>query len=338
MQVVTLVRRPVDGTPRVDDFALVEQALPARGPGQLLVRNVVMSVDPSMRGRLETSEKQYTTNFEIGGPLDGSCIGIVTETDDAAFPVGTAVRHRAGWRDLALIEASSATAVDPAKAPLGAWLGVLGQTGFTAWAGIRRIAPVEPGNTVFVSAAAGAVGSAVGEFSRLLGATTIIGSAGGAAKARLLTDELGFTHGFDYRTESAADVLPKAAPGGIDVYFDNAGGRQLVAALHNMKLHGHIAMCGMMTIFDQEAKREDINQLMEAILRRVSLRGFIVRDHEDLRSDFETHVSGWLRDGRLAPRQTVVDGLEHAAEAFLSMLGGGNVGKMLVRLDSSVAV
>lgn len=333
-RIVTLVRRPENGEPQPADFALVERPIPARSPGQLLVKNIVMSVDPSMRGRLETSEKQYTTNFEIDGPLDGSCIGQVVQSDTASMPVGSFVRHRMGWRDHAIVEANSATTVDTNLAPLGAWLGVMGQTGFTAWAGIRRIAPVQTGHTVFVSAAAGAVGSAVGEFSRLLGASTVIGSAGGASKVKLLTDELGYTAAFDYRTESAAEALPRLAPEGLDVYFDNAGGQQLVAALHNMKINGHMALCGMMSIFDPEAPREDINQLMQAILRRVNVRGFIVRDHEDLRDDFEQHVSGWLKDGSLVPRQTVVDGLENATSAFLGMLKGQNVGKMLVRLDT----
>jgi NADPH-dependent curcumin reductase CurA len=334
-RLVTLVARPATTGPVSDDFAVVERPIPELGPGQLLLRNIVMSVDPSMRGRLETTEKQYTTNFEIGEPLDGSAIGVVLASTAPDVAVGAVVRHRMGWRDHAVIDAATATVVDTEAAPAGAWLGILGQTGFTAWVGLRRIAEMHEGDVVFVSAAAGAVGTAAAQFAKLLGASRVVGSAGGAAKVQRLVDDLGYDGGFDYRSERASAGLRRVAPDGIDVYFDNVGGEQLVAALGCMHLHGRVALCGMISQFDTSARVYDINRIIEAVLRRVTIRGFIVRDHEDMRPEFEQRVSAWLRSGEVVNHQTVVDGIDHAVDAFLGMLQGDNIGKALVRLDTS---
>ena len=176
-RIVTLVARP-EGRPTPANFELAEQPVAEPGPGQLLVRNAYMSVDPAMRGRMEPTEKHYTTNFAVGGPLDGSAIGRVMVSRADGFAAGDFVRHRLGWRDYAVVEAAAATTIDPGLAPLPTWLGVLGQTGFTAYAGLRRAGEIRPGDVVFVSAAAGAVGSAAGQFARLLGASRVIGSAG----------------------------------------------------------------------------------------------------------------------------------------------------------------
>ena len=332
-RVVTLLRRPGADGPQPDDFAIEERRIPEIATGQLLIANIAMSVDPSMRGRLETSEKHYTTNFELGQPLDGSAVGIVIDSLSPLAAPGVVVRHRMGWREHAIVDASTVAIVDTAAAPAGAWLGILGQTGFTAYVGLTRTAEFRSGDAVFVSAAAGAVGSAVGQFARLMGASRVIGSAGGPAKSRILVDELGFDAAFDYRTEPAMDALARLAPEGIDVYFDNVGGPQLVAALHSMNQGGRVALCGMISQYDPAGRGQDINQLIEAVLRRVTIRGFIVRDHEDIRADFERDVAGWLRSGELKPQQTVVDGLDRAVEGFLGMLKGTNVGKMLIRLD-----
>ena len=334
-RMVTLLRRPGSAGPVAEDFALEELPLPALQPGQLLLRNIVMSVDPSMRGRLETGEKHYTTNFEIGQPLDGSAIGVVMDAQGSEMAPGTVVRHRLGWREHAVVDGAGVSVVDVEAAPAGAWLGVLGQTGFTAYVGLTHIAQLRPGDVVFVSAAAGAVGSAAGRFAKLLGASRVVGSAGGTAKMRVLVDELGYDDGFDYRAEAPRVALSRVAPDGIDVYFDNVGGAQLVAALEAMRLGGRVALCGMISQFDESAERQDINRLIEAVLRRVTVRGFIVRDHEEFRPEFERTVSAWLRSGEVAALQTVVDGIENAVDAFLGMLKGDNVGKALVRLDTS---
>jgi NADPH-dependent curcumin reductase CurA len=332
---VTLMRRPGPAGPMPDDFALEDRPLPALQPGQLLLRNIVMSVDPAMRGRLETTEKHYTTNFEIGQPLDGSAIGVVIDAGGSDMAPGTVVRHRLGWREHAVVDAAGVSVVDVDAAPAGAWLGILGQTGFTAYVGLTRIAQLRAGDVVFVSAAAGAVGSATGRFAKLLGAARVVGSAGGAAKVGVLVDELGYDDGFDYRAETPRDALSRVAPDGIDVYFDNVGGAQLVAALEAMRVGGRIALCGMISQYDESAPPNDINRLIEAVLRRVTLRGFIVRDHEEARPEFERTVSAWISSGEVTPLQTVVDGIENAVGAFLGMLKGDNVGKALVRLDTS---
>ena len=333
---VVLQRQTAQSGPVDDDFAIEEIAVPPLQAGQLLVRNAYMSVDPSMRGRLEPTEKHYTTNFVPGQPLDGSAIGVVIESNDAAIPVGAAVRHRMGWRDHAVVDAGAVTVHDPGFAPLNQWLGVLGQTGFTAYAGLLRTAEFQPGDAVFVSAAAGAVGSMVGQFARLLGASRVVGSAGGEAKRKLLVDELGFDDAFDYRAGPASEQLQRVAPDGIDVYFDNVGGEQLIAALEAMHVNGRVALCGMISNFDSANPRYDISKLIGVVLKRLTLRGFIVRDHEDMRPEFEARVAAWLRSGQLVSKDTIYDGLEHAVEALFGMMSGANVGKMLVRLDPAV--
>jgi NADPH-dependent curcumin reductase CurA len=335
-RVVTLRRRPA-GEPQPDDFSVEEVPVPDLEAGQLLVRNAFMSVDPSMRGRLEETEKHYTTNFQVGEPLDGSAVGRVVQSAEPSVPVGACVRHRLGWRELAVVDAAAAGVVDEDRAPLSQWLGVLGQTGFTAYVGLVRAAELRSGDAVFVSAAAGAVGTAAAQFARLLGASRVVGSAGGERKATLLVDELGLDGAVDYRSEPVREGLARVAPDGIDVYFDNVGGDHLVAALDALRLEGRVALCGMISQFDATGPRPSIDHLILAVLKRLTLRGFIVRDHEDLRPEFEERVGGWLRTGELVSKQTVVDGIDEAVDGFLGMLRGGNVGKMLVRLDPTVA-
>jgi hypothetical protein len=332
---VVLRRQPAADGPVPDDFEIETIPLPPLQRGQALVRNAYMSVDPSMRGRLEPTEKHYTTNFAVGAPLDGSAIGTVIASEAPGLPVGAAVRHRLGWREHAVVDASSVTVHDPAVAPLNQWLGVLGQTGFTAYVGLVRVAEFRPGDTVFISAAAGAVGSVAGQFARLLGARRVIGSAGGAAKAAAVAGEFGFDEAFDYRAGPTAEALRRAAPDGIDVYFDNVGGEQLVAALDAMNVGGRVALCGMISNFDPANPRYDIGRLIVAVLKRITLRGFIVRDHEDLRPEFEARTAAWLRGGELISRDTILNGLDHAVEALFGVMAGANVGKMLVRLDPS---
>jgi hypothetical protein len=262
----------------------------------------------------------------------------VVVSNAAGFDEGDFVRHRLGWRDHAVVDAAAATKVDTGKAPLSNWLGVLGQTGFTAYAGLRRAGELRADDVVFVSAAAGAVGSAAGQFARLLGASRVIGSAGGAQKAQLLVDELGYDAGIDYRDDLPAG-LAAAAPDGIDLYFDNVGGEHLIAALYALRLHGRVALCGMISTMEGNAEVPGLQHLIQAVLKRLTLRGFIVRDHEDLRPEFEQQVSDWLSTGELVSKQTVVDDLDNAVDALIGLLSGANVGKMLVRLtDDDAAV
>jgi NADPH-dependent curcumin reductase CurA len=328
---VCLVRRPT-GDPVAEDFAVEERPLPDLGEGQLLVRNVYMSVDPSMRGRLEPTNKHYTHNFQPGEPLDGRAIGEVVASRAPGIEPGRYVRHQLGWREHSVVDATSVTMADLSVAPPRTWLGVLGSTGFTAYVGLVRAGELRAGDTVFVSAAAGAVGGAAGQFARLLGAGRVVGSAGGEHKCRVLTEEFGYDAAFDYRTEPARTALSRLAPDGIDLYFDNVGGAQLVAALHALRQGGRVALCGMLSQYGATRDPQDLQHLMQAVLKRLTLRGFIVRDHEDLRPEFERQVAAWLATGELVARETVVEGLDNAAEALLSMLRGANVGKMLVQV------
>lgn len=332
MRAVCLLQRP-EGEPTHDDFVVRDLPLPALGPGQMLVRNLYMSVDPSMRGRLESTEKHYTHNFTLGEPLDGRALGEVVESRAPEVPVGTFVRHQLGWRDLSVVDVAAVSRVDPALAPLRTWLGLLGQTGFTAYVGLLRIGELRQGDTVLISAAAGAVGSAAGQFARLMGASRVVGTAGGPAKCRLLVEELGYDGAIDYRTESVRTGLAREAPGGIDLFFDNVGGRQLADALHALNVGGRVALCGMMSQYGESGGAPSMHHLIQAVLKRITLRGFIVRDHEDLRAEFERRVADWLETGLVVSKETVVDGLDHATEALLSMLRGGNTGKMLVRIS-----
>lgn len=328
---VCLLRWP-SGDPAPGDFAVEERAVPELAAGELLVRNIFMSVDPSMRGRLEPTEKHYTHNFRPGDPLDGRAVGEVVESRADGVKPGQFVRHQLGWREHAVVPASAISVVDPSVAPLQTWMGVLGSTGFTAYAGLIRAGELRAGDTVVVSAAAGAVGMAAGQFARLLGAARVIGSAGGERKCDILTNELGFDGAIDYRSESLEDGLRRLAPHGIDLYFDNVGGKQLVDALRALRIGGRVTLCGMLSQYGTERDAQGLENLMQAVLKRLTLRGFIQRDHEDLRPEFEQRVASWLASGELVARETVVDGLENAPAALLSLLLGGNVGKMLVRV------
>ena len=331
---VVLARRP-RGRLLAEDLRVENLAVPELEPGQALVRNELMSLDPSTRGRMDAGDKVYTTNFAVGQALDGWAIGQVIASRSPALPVGATVRHRLGWRELAVLDAGSARVVDLALAPAASWLSALGQTGFTAYVGLRRIGDLAVGDTVFVSAAAGGVGSIAGQLARLLGAGRVIGSAGGIQKCRWLIEDVGFDAAIDYRSQDLRARLTELASDGLDLYFDNVGGDHLVAALHQMRIGGRITLCGMVSTMQAGPNPAAISELIEAVLRRVTLRGFIVRDHEDLRPEFEAKVANWLDSGQLRDHCTEVAGLESAPAAMVGLLEGGNVGKALVRLGQA---
>lgn len=328
---VLLARRP-GRTFVADDVTLGTIDLPELTPGTALVRNQYMSLDPSTRGRMDPGEKQYTTNFEVGGAMDGSAVGVVEESASDLLPVGATVRHRLGWREYAVVDDTVATVCDLGKAPATAWLSSMGQTGFTAYAGLVPVGQLAAGETVLVTGAGGAVGSMVGQFARLMGAGRVVGSAGGAEKCSWLVDECGFDAVINYRDGDFAADLPTLVPDGIDLFFDNVGGWQLAAALHNMKIHGRISMCGAVSNFGTQ-EQPSTAVLIEAVLRRLTIRGFIVRDFESLRPEFEERVSGWLASGQLVDRATVFEGIANAGVGLEGLLSGANLGKGLVRLS-----
>jgi NADPH-dependent curcumin reductase CurA len=328
---VLLARHPAH-TFVAEDLELGTIELPELTPGHALVRNQFMSLDPSTRGRMDPGEKQYTTNFSVGGALDGSAIGVVVESASDKLPVGTTVRHRLGWREYAVVDDSVATSCDISIAPATAWLSSLGQTGFTAYAGLLPVGKLAAGETVLVSGAGGAVGSMAGQFARLLGAGRVIGSAGGADKCAWLIDDCGFDAVINYRDTDFAAELPKVAPDGVDLFFDNVGGWQMAAAFQNMKLHGRVSMCGAISNFGT-VEQPSTAVMIEMILRRITVQGFIVRDYEDLRPEFERQVAGWLASGELIDRATIFEGIENAGAGLAGLLSGANVGKALVRLS-----
>jgi NADPH-dependent curcumin reductase CurA len=335
-----LVARP-NGVPRQQDFALREAPLAAPGSGQILVRNLHLSVDPYMRGRMN-DVKSYVPPFQLDQPMDGGAVGVVVSVGDDSpartVAVGDHVLHGLGWREYALLDAADAVKVDAGNAPLSTYLGVLGMPGLTAYAGLLRVAEFHEGDTVFVSGAAGAVGSQVGQIARLKGARRVIGSAGSDEKVQLLLKEYGFDAAFNYKKAPVAEQLGAAAPDGIDVYFDNVGGDHLEAAIGALNVHGRAALCGAIAQYNATAPAPGPRNLALAIGKRLTLRGLLVSDHNDLQQQFVQEVGGWIRDGKLHYEETVVDGIENNVEAFLGMLRGDNTGKMIVTLPAQAAV
>ena len=327
---IVLASRPT-GWPTAANFALTEADQSDLADGQIRVRNLFMSVDPYMRGRMNDAES-YVPPFRLGKPLEGGAIGTVIESRSPELTAGNLVLHMLGWRDEAVLPARQARkiAVAAGLSP-SAYLGVLGMPTLTAYVGLLDIASLQADDTVFVSGAAGAVGSMAGQIAKLKGAARVIGSAGGDEKVRWLR-EIGFDAAFNYRAGSVVEQLREAAPAGIDVYFDNVGADHLDAALVILNNHGRVAMSGAIAHYNATEPPVGPSNLGLVITKRLTLRGFIVTDHQHRMPDMIADVSAWLRDGKLSHAETVVDGLEHAPEAFIDLLRGANTGKMIVRL------
>ena len=328
-----LVRRP-EGWPTPDDVALVERTLPDAGAlttGQVLVRNLYLSVDPYMRGRMN-AEKSYAPPYQLNKPMYGGAIGRVEHSAAPEIPVGAIVRHGRSWREWAACRAGELELLDPDGdgVPLPSYLGVLGMPGLTAWVGTYDIGAIRPGETFFISAASGAVGSLAGQLARLAGCR-VIGSAGGPEKMTYLTEELGFDAAIDHRAGDLTDQLAAAAPNGIDVYFDNVGGDALRAAIANFNPFGRIAACGMISSYNERQPGPD--NLFEIVARKLRIQGFIVGDHAEREPLFRRHVSGLLRDKQIRYRETVRTGIESTFDALLDVLrGGSHLGKMVIEL------
>jgi NADPH-dependent curcumin reductase CurA len=330
---IVLASRP-SGWPTEDNFAVRQADRPELADGQVRVRNLFMSVDPYMRGRMNDA-KSYVPPFQLGEPLDGGAIGSVIESRSPDLATGDLVLHALGWRDEAVLPASHAQQVPAAAGTAGlspsAYLGVLGMTALTAYVGLLDIAGMKPGDVVFVSGAAGAVGSMAGQFAKLKGASRVIGSAGRQEKVRWLA-EIGFDAAFNYKSAPVFGQLREAAPDGIDVYFDNVGGDHLEAALAVLNTHGRVAMCGAIAQYNATEMPAGPCNLALAIGKRLTLRGYIVSDHRDRMPDMIADVSRWLSEGKLFHAETVIDGLDQAPSAFINLLRGHNTGKMIVRL------
>ncbi len=327
---VRLVSRP-HGWPTPENFELADSTPPDLADGQILVRNVVMSVDPYMRGRMSDA-KSYAAPYELGQPMNGGAVGEVIGSRSDQVGVGDHILHGLGWREVAVVDADQARVVDLTVAPASAYLGVLGMPGLTAYVGLTRIGAFRPGDAVFVSGAAGAVGSVVGQIAQALGASRVIGSAGSQEKVDYMLNELGFDAAFDYHDGPVHTLLEQAAPDGIDVYFDNVGGEHLEAAVGALRPNGRITICGAISVYNNTDPAPGPRNLARLIQTRGLIHGFLVGDHNDLAGEYAERAAGWLADGSMTARETFVDGLDHAVDGFLGLLKGDNIGKMLVRL------
>jgi NADPH-dependent curcumin reductase CurA len=326
---IRLASRP-QGWPTDETFAFASVELPSPAVGEVLVRNTFMSVDPYMRGRMN-DVKSYVPPYEVGKALEGGAVGEVIESGVDGVQPGDLVLHGAGWRSHALV--SQYTKLTPIEGVSPShFLGALGMTALTAYVGLLDMASFKPGETVFVSGAAGAVGSLVGQIAKLKGAARVIGSAGSAEKVSYLTGKLGFDTAFNYRDGNVSKLLAEAAPDGIDVYFDNVGGDHLEAALWSLNRNGRVAICGSISTYNEEQLPPGPRNLHQILVNRLTVRGFIVLDHNDRFPAMISEVGPWLASGKLVAEETVVDGLDNAPAAFLGMLRGENTGKMVVRL------
>jgi len=323
-----LMRRP-NGMPVPEDFALKSHDLPELGDGMVRVRNRWLSVDPYMRGRMN-DVKSYVPPFALDAPMEGGAVGEVVESRDPGFSPGDKVLHMGGWRDETVSPASALNKLPaiPGIEPQ-AFLGNLGLTGGTAYFGLLDAASAKEGDIVFVSAAAGAVGSAVVQIAKAKG-MTVIGSAGGADKCEFVRS-LGADEVIDYKAGPVLKQLAEAAPKGIDVYFDNVGGDHLDAALGVARKDARFAICGMIEGYN-DAHPTCLKYIMRVIAMRIRLQGFIYTDYLGRLGEFYGDMGGWIASGQVKARDTVTEGIDHTLEAFLGLFTGANTGKMLVKL------
>ncbi|HVB14654.1 MAG TPA: NADP-dependent oxidoreductase [Candidatus Dormibacteraeota bacterium] len=331
---VHLTTRPV-GWPRPGNFELLSRPVAAE-EGQVLVHNRFLSVDPYMRGRMNDA-RSYVPPFALGRVMDGGAVGeVVAAPSGGILAPGDAVLHNFGWREYAVGPPDAFQRIDPAPGvALSTYLGALGMPGLTAYVGLLDVAGFQPGEGLFVSAAAGAVGSLVGQLAKLRGAGLVIGSAGSDRKVEHLTRELGFDAAFNYHDGDVTALLLQAVGDrGIDVYFDNVGGDQLEAALTALNQRGRVVMCGSVSRYNAEAPLPGPRNLGLVVGKRLRLQGFLVTDHQDRRPDFLQEVGDHIGAGRIKADETVVDGIENMVDAFIEMMRGANLGKMLVRVSA----
>jgi NADPH-dependent curcumin reductase CurA len=321
---VHLARRP-EGLPVAEDFRIVETELPALSDGQILIRQLYMSVDPAMRPRL-------SNGYELDRVMSGGALGRVMESRNADFAVGDLVRNQLGFREYAISDDRGLTKLAPdPDIPLTAHMSVLGGTGFTAYGGLLDIGKLQDGEQVFVSTAAGAVGSIAAQIAKIKGCY-VIGSTGSEEKAAWLRDEVGLDAVINYKATPIREGVRAAAMKGIDVYFDNVGGDHLDAALASMNTLGRVAVCGMISGYNEPGARTTVHNLSNIIYGRISLRGFVATDFMQLMPQFRADMRQWLKSGRIKWKETVLDGVENAPHAMAGLMRGENIGKMLVRL------
>ncbi|MCU1477804.1 MAG: putative NADP-dependent oxidoreductase yfmJ [Subtercola sp.] len=333
----TLARHP-NGLPVAGDFAIVETPYNGLAPNQLLVKNEWFSVEAVLRRRLDPGDSPYLAPFSIGDTLDGWAVGRVVESRAAGFDVGSYVFHYHGWRDYGVLTAVEPSWTSPRVIPVDHvqkpeyFLGALGPSGLTSWAGLLLVGQLAENDVVYVSAAAGAIGGLAVQIAKLKG-HRVVASVGSDEKAAFVVDVLGADAAFNYRTEGLTAGLARVAPDGIDLYFDNVGGEHLAAALEVLRPGGRVALCGAVSTYNTaEADQPGVKNLFKAIEQGLTLRGFLARMYHDRLPDMRADISAWLADGRLVYPENVVEGLDEAPGAFIGMLEGRNIGKTLVHL------
>jgi NADPH-dependent curcumin reductase CurA len=326
---IQLISRPT-GIPTPANFTLAQTNLEPLQAGQVLVRNLYISVDPYMRGRM-SDRKSYVPPFELGQPMSGGAVGEVVESHDPAFQPGDVVTSNYGWREYFIATPPELHRVSRDIQPLSVYLGVLGMTGLTAWAGLHLV-DVQADDTIFISGAAGAVGNMAGQLAKLRGCR-VIGAAGSPAKIEFLQQECGFDLAFNYKTGSILEQLDLAAPDGIDVYFDNVGGEMLEAALSALRVNGRIIACGGISGYNAQTPQPGPSNLFNITTKRLTMTGLIVSDWLSCQSEFEHVVGEYYRTGELKNKETVVVGIDQAVSAFLGLFTGENIGKMVVKLE-----
>ena len=331
---ILLASRP-RGEPGPDNFKLVETAVPEAGPGQMLLHTVYLSLDPYMRGRMDAGAS-YAQPVEVGKVMEGSAVCAVVKSNLPPYQAGDIVVAGTGWQEYSLSDGEGVQKVDPALGPISYALGVLGMPGLTAYTGLLNIGKPQPGETLVVAAASGAVGSVVGQIAKVKGCR-VIGIAGGEQKCRFVKEDLGFDGCLDHRQPNLAERLQAACPNGIDIYFETVGGAVFDAVLPLLNNFARIPVCGLIAHYNATelpAGPDRVPLLMRNILtKRLTFRGFIVFDYGSQFGDFITDMSGWLRDGQVKYREDITDGLENAPRELVGLLKGENFGKKIIRVS-----
>ncbi|MDG1417989.1 MAG: NADP-dependent oxidoreductase [Maricaulis sp.] len=318
------------GAPSASNYSVVEVDVPAPADGEVTVRNSYISVDPYMRGRM-SGIKTYIDPFQIGAVMDGGAVGEVTASNFDGLEVGDHVMSMHGWREGYTKPGNSLMKIDTSILPAQAYLGVAGLTGMTAYVGLKRIINLQAGETLWMSAGAGAVGSVGAQFAKAMGAT-VIATAGGAEKCEYLKS-IGVDHAIDYKaTDNLADAIREVSPKGIDAYFENVGGPHFTAALETLTGRGRMAVCGMIHRYNDAEPSMIADNLTYIIGKSLKIEGFIVSDHMDIQGDFIKDLTEWMMAGKINPAETILEGIEKAPEAFTGLFEGKNTGKMLVKI------
>lgn len=329
---ITLAARP-KGYPKESDFKLIETPIPSPDEGQVLVKTIYLSVDPYMRGRMNQA-RSYAANVEFNEVMVGGVVAQVVESKHTNFSAGDIVNAHIGWQEYGISGGEGLRKIDPSLAPISTGIGILGMPGLTAYFGLLKVGALQDKETVFVSGAAGAVGSVVGQIAKLKGCR-VVGTAGTDAKIDYITNELGFDEAFNYKNVNDYNAkLAELCPDGIDVYFDNVGGQITDAVFPNLRLKGRVVICGQISQYDLESPETGPRFLWYMITKRARIEGFLVSDFAERNEEGLTQIAEWLNQGKLKYQETIAEGgIETAPAAFISMLKGGNIGKQLVKIS-----